>query len=127
MKVVTDNGNRCLHLSNDDASHNVMIEQEIALDPAWKNLIVSVNIRAADFQAGKQQAHDFRLAMTFRDDHGKRIGGWPIVPKLDTNAPWSTRKATLQIPEGAKSVLLQPSIFGAAGNADFDDVTIIPE
>ena len=127
VKIVSEDGNRFLRLTNDEISHTVFVGQTIAVEPGWKAVTISARVRASNFALGKTVANDARVAFNFRDENGEHIGKWPTVPRVQQDTPWVTRTATADVPAGAKSLYVQCTIFYATGTVDFDDVSVVPQ
>ena len=127
VKLITEDGNQFFRLHNDDPAKTVFVDQKINVDPSWKAITVSVRMRATNFKAGKNSAHDARVALAFRDAKDARVGQWPPVPNVKSDSPWTERVITADVPPGATSLYIQLAIFNATGTADFDDIKVVPQ
>jgi tRNA A-37 threonylcarbamoyl transferase component Bud32 len=127
VQILREAGNRFIRLSNDDPAKTVFIDQKIDVDPGWKVVTISARMRATNFKRGKLPSQDARVAIVFKDEADKRVGGWPPVPSLRDDSPWIERVVTADVPAGAKAIYVQLAIFNATGTADFDDVKIVPQ
>jgi hypothetical protein len=127
VQVLEDDGNHFIRLTNKDASKTVFVDQKVNVDPHWKTVTISARIRTSDFKAGKSASQDARVALAFHDQNGTRVGNWPPVPSVKTNSPWTDRVVTADVPEGAKSLIIQLAIFNATGTADFDNIRVVPQ
>jgi tRNA A-37 threonylcarbamoyl transferase component Bud32 len=127
VQILREGGDRFIRLTNDDPAKTVFIDQKIDVDPSWRVVTISARMRASNLKLGKLPSQDARVAIAFKDDADKRVGGWPAVPNLRADSPWVERVATADVPAGAKSLYVQLAIFNATGTADFDDVKIVPQ
>ncbi|HEV7298458.1 MAG TPA: hypothetical protein VGN72_03770 [Tepidisphaeraceae bacterium] len=124
VKTVTEGGNTFLRIDHGNEKTATQLLQTVPLDPAWKRLAVRVKMRANKLEMGDQGWNDARVAFTFVDKQDEMIGTWPQVPHLKADSDWVTLETTNDVPEGAVAVRLSPSMLGAAGTVDFDDLTI---
>jgi len=123
-----ESGNRYLRLTNDDASRVVMADQKIALDPAWKSIKISARLRAHNLKAGSLTYQDARVSGAFQNAAGTKISNWLNGPSLRTDtANWVQRTVTLDIPAGASVLYLELALLNTTGQADFDDVSVVPQ
>ena len=127
VTLMEEGGNHFLRVNNPDAGKLVYFDRKIELDPAWVAVTVSARMRSTGFTSGKGSKQDGRVDVIFRDEHGTRVGGYPTVPCVRGDSPWTVRSATADVPPGAKSLLLQVGIFNSSGTVDFDDITVTPQ
>jgi len=127
VEIKSEGGNHYLRLTNKDVAKTVFVDQKMNVDPHWKTVTVYVRMRAIDFKAGKKPAEDGRVAFSFKDSSGSRVGSWPPVPTVKSDSPWTERVVTADVPEGATSLYIQLAIFNATGTVDFDDIKVIPQ
>lgn len=100
------------------------LSQQIRLDPAWHKLKLTMRLRATGVVVGDAGWKDARLAMTFADGAGKRVGDWPQVFNASGTTGWIACERTYVIPTGAATLTLAPANFGSAGTAEFADVVL---
>lgn len=112
-------GNSSLSLSNYGG-----LTQIIKVDPQWAALRVSARMRVTDVVMGKEGWHDARLAMNFVDDQGNHLDPWPNVFHAQGTSGWVKYDRVFKIPAHAVQLQLAPSMFGASGTADFDDIVV---
>ncbi len=124
VDVVAENGNSFLRLRNTDPAEAATCGQEFALKPEWKKLRLTLRARVQSITPGKEGWHDCRLAITFKNAAGQV---WhKAVPTWKQAAPeWREYQEQIEIPEGADLVGFAPAIFNAAGEADFDDLSVV--
>jgi hypothetical protein len=127
VSFITENGNRFVRLTNKDPNATIYVDQKVPVDPSWAAVSVSVRMRASDFQKGKGQSHDARVAMRFRDASDAPVGNWPPVPYLRESSGWIERTVKIDVPAGAKYLYVQLAVFYSTGTADFDDIRVIPQ
>jgi serine/threonine protein kinase len=125
-QFLTEDGNRFVRLTNDDPAKTVFLDQRIHVEPNWRTVTVSARMRASNFKAGANPAHDGRVAFAFRDANDKRVGNWPPVPCVKEDSGWTERVVTADVPAGATSIYIQLAVFNAIGSVDFDDVKVVP-
>lgn len=100
------------------------INQHIALDPEWLYLRVTMRMRTKDVVQGTEGWHDARLAMSFADRKGQHVDPWPNVFHAQGTTEWTRYERVFKVPPGAAALDLSPSMFGASGQAEFDDIVV---
>lgn len=105
---------------------SALVNTRIPLDPSWSNIIVSAKIRTRNLQRGAESYETASVQTLFFDAGGKQVGGWP--PRLDaTNATgWVAQSQQYEIPAGATVAQVNIGMWNCMGQADFDDVQIVP-
>jgi len=98
--------------------------QNIKLEPSWNELTLSMRMRSTDVVAGKSNWEDARLAMTFENSAGKRVGDWPVVFNVSGTTDWVDCKRVYKVPGGAVNLRLYPAVFAASGKFEIDDLSI---
>jgi hypothetical protein len=75
---------------------------------------------------GSESWHDGRIAMSFLDVHGQRVGPWPNVLHWQGSEPiWRDESREFVIPEGAAQLSLSLSLFSVqSGTLDLDDILV---
>jgi len=99
------------------------VDQNVALDPSWKSIVVSAKMRTSpDFKPGKQATG---VTVTFHDDNRKPVGGFQTPVAVRQAIPnWREDEVTLRVPPGARRIYLQCVIAYTKGTIDFDDVKV---
>jgi beta-galactosidase len=100
------------------------VSQRIRLDPSWYKLGLSLRMRTSGVVVGDAGWKDARLAMTFVDGAGQRVGNWPNVFHASGTTAWTVCERTYAIPKGAAFLQLAPTNYGTAGTADFAAIRI---
>ncbi len=116
-----ENGNHFVRIIDNGAA-----TQTIALQPEWWKIRVSVRVRCRNVKRGKQSWHDARVAMSFVDESGKRVGPWPPVLCWTGTFDWQQRSRDFIIPRGAAKLVLSCAMYSSSGVTDFDDVSVKP-
>ncbi len=98
--------------------------QKIPLDPAWHKLNLTLRLRATDVVTGDEGWQDARLAMTFTDAKGQRVGDWPNVFHASGSTDWLVCERSYVVPKGAAYLMLNPANFGKSGKAEFEGIKI---
>ena len=98
------------------------VTQHVKLDPNWASIRVGCRMRVTEVVPGREGWHDARLAMSFSDAAGKRLDPWPNVFHARGSGDWQAYDRVFKIPVGAARLELSPSMFGASGKAEFDDI-----
>jgi peptidoglycan/xylan/chitin deacetylase (PgdA/CDA1 family) len=98
--------------------------QQIALDPAWRTLRVTLRLRATGVEVGDQDWKTARLAMCFFKADGQKTKGWPNVFMSSGTTGWAVCQRDYAIPEDAVRLEVSAANFGTSGHADFQDIRI---
>jgi hypothetical protein len=88
---------------------------ELALDPAWKTVTVTVDWRLMGFVKGKEGWHTARVLTRFHGADGQPVGDYPPAPELAADSDWTTTNALLPIPAGATALRLEPGMYHCGG------------
>ena len=121
-----ENGNRFLRLRIAKPGSNLSSSRTVRLEPEWGVLRVSCRVRYEGIIQGSEGWHTGRLAMSFKNDKGERVGEWPnVLNWLGSSPDWKQESRDYVIPEGATTLALDLAIFSApAGRLEFDDVKV---
>jgi len=98
--------------------------QDIPVRPDWMKLRLRFRMRAAGVVRGDDGWKNARMAMSFHDASGTRVGPWPDVLWAEGDTPWRTYERVFLIPKGAAYLTLAPSMFGSKGTVEFDDISV---
>ncbi len=100
--------------------------QNVKLEPDWGFLRVSCRVRYRNIVRGAEGWHDGRIAMTFKDAKGQRVGPWPnVLHWAGTSEGWKDESREFLIPEGAVSVDISLALFYVqSGEIDFAEVGV---
>jgi len=119
-RIVRQDDNAWLILEGSQASTN----QTVQLQPDWWELKLTMRMRATKVIQGEEGWQNARLAMSFYNKDGERVGPWPDVFYAVGTTGWIDCRRTYDIPPGADHLILNPANFGAEGNVEFDDIRI---
>ncbi len=120
ITVLQEGGNRWIRLARYGNTGQV-----IPLQPDWWKLRVTCRMRATGVKLGDEGWKDARLAMNFVDESRRHLDPWPDVFHAEGTTGWVSYSAEFRIPSGARFLQIDPSLFGASGTAEFDDVHVI--
>ena len=96
--------------------------QSVSLKPEWGRLHLQLRMRLTDVVSGKEGWQNARLAMSFYNAKGERVGPWPNVVNGTGTTDWVEYEREYRIPRGATELRLNPANFGTAGMVEFDDI-----
>ena len=99
--------------------------QDVKLKPEWWKLKLTMRMRITGVEVGDQSWKDARLAMSFHDAKGKRVGPWPSVFHGTGTTDWVAHSREYAISRGAAGLALNPANFGTTGKVEFDDIRIV--
>ena len=120
MSASRETGNTWLVLEG----NHVSTSQRIKLEPEWWELKLTMRMRVTGVVRGNESWKNARLAMSFHDGKGKRVGEWPNVFNATGTGEWVPCEREYDVPWGAESLVLNPANFGAEGKVEFDDIRI---
>ena len=119
VSLPEENGNRWIRIDRSSVSQNVPLPAD-----AWE-LRLTMRMRATDVVRGKESWQDARLAMSFHNEKGERVGPWPNVFHATGTTDWFDCDRTYRVPTGAVRLTLGASVFGPQGVVEFDDIRIV--
>lgn len=122
-----EDGNHFLRLRPVKPGESVVASRNLPLEPDWGFLRISCRVRYRNIVMGVEGWHDGRIAMTFKDVQGQRVGSWPPVLHWSGSCEnWKQESKEFYIPEGAVSVDISLALFQVqSGEIDFDDVSVM--
>jgi hypothetical protein len=129
VALVSEDGNTFLRLLEPT---QVLHKSMIAIVPGWKKLRVSCRMRLAQFAANPAISYgNARLANSFLLPDGKRSYLGIVQLTADTDPAkdggWVKLETVAEIPAGALQFEVACGNFGKAGQAEFDDITVVAE
>jgi beta-galactosidase len=124
-QVGEEAGQHFVRLNNTDPGRNADFGTVVALDPSWRRVVVTANVRVSDLKTGKETYHDARIAYHFLNAEGQRVGPWPAVSafKKDTDG-WTEAQSIALVPLEAVAINLRPSLIRATGTFDIADLQV---
>ncbi|HEY0074737.1 MAG TPA: hypothetical protein VGB77_11585, partial [Abditibacteriaceae bacterium] len=123
-QVVEENGEKFLRLTNQSANRFVGASIDLALPRDWASVKVRARVRIKDFVAGPQSWNIAKIGVVAIDELGQRVGPILDEPKLTADADWAVQETTNVLPPGTVGLRIEPSMLGAKGTFDVDDLQI---
>ncbi|MFH2033575.1 MAG: hypothetical protein ABIJ26_02575, partial [Candidatus Margulisiibacteriota bacterium] len=97
--------------------------QSVPLDGGKVNKIkISGYIKANNIVPGDKNWQKARINLEFKDNKGKRIGGWPIVTEFEGTFEWKYVEKTFAVPADTSRVDVFCGLLECKGEAWFDGV-----
>ena len=119
LSVATENGNSWLVADGGNTSTS----RQVPIKPEYYKLKMTARMRVTDVELGAQSWNTARLAMSFHDKDGKRVGAWPDVIHALGTSDWVNYEKEYEVPAGAESLHVNPGNLGKSGKVEFDDIT----
>ena len=105
------------------ASH---LLQGLALDGSVISRIrLSGRVRTEDVKAGQRPEQVPTIAITFYDELRRELGTYWTNAHRGTRG-WKSSSRVFQVPPQTREAIVRIGLFGATGQADFDDIAIEP-
>ena len=124
IKVADEGSNHYLVLVSDDPKIGASVTQGIKVQPGqWYEC--TGRIRVKSITPGEKNFQNARVQLSWKDTADKDVTPWPpsashVTPTDD----WVPFDLFLRAPIGAVKLNVAPAIFGATGEAAFDDLTV---
>ncbi|MBV9467629.1 MAG: hypothetical protein JOZ57_00110, partial [Abitibacteriaceae bacterium] len=125
IQWLTENGNHYMHISRDNPHEGHIIGNKLILDPSWKKLKILARMRVQNLKVGTEEWQNARLSLRYEDATGKTVDYAPPL-EFKTDSAWVTRKLITAIPNGTHHLVIEPGVYGPAGELDIDDIVIVP-
>ena len=124
---LAEGGNRLLRLQAARSGQSVSVGRSFPVQPAWGVVRVSCRARWRNIVRGPEGWHDGRIAMSWHNPQGTRVGEWPnVLHWTGTSDGWRTESRDYMIPEGATELRISLSLFSVvSGTLDLDDLHVI--
>lgn len=103
-------------------ARNAGLSQVIELKPEYAHLELDFWMKTTNVVQGEESWHTARLAMSFQDNDGKRVGEWPNVFGWVGTSAWRHCVRRYIIPKGATKLSFNASLFGVSGLAEFKNI-----
>jgi protein-L-isoaspartate(D-aspartate) O-methyltransferase len=124
VKRLVENGNAMAHFENETAGLGSHLLQGIAIDGTEVSTIrLSTRVRTQDVVKGPDSDSWPMVAISYYDSSRRDLGMVSMGPYRGTR-DWQTDSRVLRVPLAAKEAIIRIGLFGATGQADFDDVKI---
>ncbi len=114
-RIEEDTDGRRLVLEGAGAAVNF----RIPLEPDVAHIRLRAEMKVTDVQQGRESWQTGRLAMSFHDRNGERIGPWPNVYGFVGTTEWIQCDREYSVPEGAAWLYLSPCNLGESGRVEF--------
>jgi endoglucanase len=114
--------NRFLRINVDESNKMLSVYRRIYLKKPIDALNLSYKVRYRNLKPGKANWHDGRVALNFKGDKDKKLGGTVAGSFRGDQAEWKSIKKDFLVPKGTRYIELMPAVFKAkSGQIDFDD------
>ncbi|MET0261662.1 MAG: cellulase family glycosylhydrolase [Rariglobus sp.] len=125
--IHAEDGNHFLRIQFTGPDRLLSVYRAFPLDPSHQAFEFSFRARFADIQHGKEQWHDGRIILDFKDAAGNRLAS-PSPPYFKkTSKGWIEKTLEFTVPAGAVRLEIMPALFNVkAGTLDLDDFKLIP-
>ena len=124
LKIVEENGNKFLRLTNNNPNASVGGVGRFQLPPEWKAFRLRAKMRAKNLKIGDKFWESARVTLKTTDTEGERAGGYLDVVQLRADSDWKIVETVNPIAKEAKIVEIEPGILGSTGIVDIDDIEI---
>jgi protein-L-isoaspartate(D-aspartate) O-methyltransferase len=122
--VLAGHGYRCLTFANRQPGRSAGAMQGMAVDGRRiQSLDVSAWIRCQQAQSGKTPTQLPRISLTFLDDNQQPITEEALGP-WDGTFAWRQVRSEVLVPPQTRMALIAIGLFGAVGEASFDDIEL---
>lgn len=122
----TPEGTACLGFSNADVGRSAQALQAVGIDGEQvTDLEIGYSVRLENVVPGSSPEQAANLNITFFDADRTPIGQGEM-PAGQGSAPWTRRHLRLKVPRSARLAVVAIGLFGATGQARFDQVELHP-
>ncbi len=126
VQWLEEDGNHFLRL-HADPDRMLTVYRRVYLDPAKVQACeLTFRYRVNDLKRGKENWHDGRLILDFKDAGGKKLKPSPGHPSFKGSTDgWQAKTVEFVVPEKTQYLEIMPAMFKAAsGSYDIDDVVL---
>ncbi len=123
-----EGGNHFIRQTAAGTDKMVLLYRSVSLPEDAQAFKLSFRVRFDGVKPGKQNWHDARVMIDFKDASGRKLPGGPAHPSFKGSCDgWQTRVLGLTPPPGATTLEIMPTLFqAAAGTFDIDDLELTP-
>ncbi len=100
------------------------VNQEIDIPSETESVILTMKMKSDGIVKGGESWHDGRMAMSFHDSAGKRVGPWPNVFSAEGTSAWVDCERIYEVPVGASTLKLNGYMMGKEGTISFADISV---
>ena len=122
---------RSARIEKDAAGNRLVLEGagtsvslRIPLKPEYGQLKLSMKMKVTNVTLGKESWQTGRLAMSFHNAAGARIGAWPEVFGMVGTKDWQTCERLFPVPPEAVSLSFNPCNLGTTGTVEFRGISL---
>ncbi len=120
-------GTHFVRFSSDQPGQKAHLLQGFAIDGSIVGkLRLSASIRVEDVLVGPHPDDLPVIALTFHDEVRRELGTRILGPFRGTRN-WQNLDKEIEVPKETREAILRIGLFGATGEADFDNIMIHPE
>lgn len=124
-RVLEENGNHFLRLTNTDPKAFVLATSQMKIAPNLKLVKVRLRMRTRDLQPGAGAWETAHLEIITFQGADKALG-YNLIAPPPGSVDWRTVELIVRVPDGATAIQLAPALMRTTGTADFDDIQLIP-
>jgi protein-L-isoaspartate(D-aspartate) O-methyltransferase len=115
-------GTHCLVFRNREPGQAAHLMQGFAIDGSRVGeLELSAFVRRRNVEPGRTRTELPMAAVSFYDENRKDLGAWVIGP-FQGSSEWEKAAKTIQVPQQAREGIVRIGLFGATGEAAFDNI-----
>jgi protein-L-isoaspartate(D-aspartate) O-methyltransferase len=119
-------GKHYVKFANKDRGRASHLLQGLAIDGRQiVGLHLSARVKTENVVRGRDHRELPMVAITFYDESRGERGTWWLGP-WEGSEPWHQSTKAVRVPQEAREIILRIGLFGATGEACFDEVTIQP-
>ncbi len=119
--------NHFLRLRASQPARTLVVYRVVKLRPEDEAYSLRFRVRYSGLKRGKENWHDGRIILDFKDALGKKLKSGVAPPSFtgDSNG-WLERQLTFLKPDVARTFEIMPALFWPeAGTLDLDDITLV--
>jgi RNA polymerase sigma factor (sigma-70 family) len=122
-RVQAKDGKNWLAITNAIPNNWGTVRYVLPIQPDWKRLRLVAQLKAKNLKPVGDWWNTARLDFNFHDNQN-RIVGYGRGLNLYKSGGWLTLDKTVQVPEGATRLALEPGLFGATGELLIDNISV---
>lgn len=124
LRWVNDVGQRMVRFENETPGLGAHLLQGIAIDGTLVRMIrLAGRVRVRDVQKGPDSDSLPMIAISYYDSMRKSLGTVSLGPYRGSR-DWKSDSRLIRVPATAREAIVRIGLFGATGQADFDDIEI---
>jgi hypothetical protein len=121
--IVSEDGNHFARLQQDQKKLT-LIQRDVAIPKGVEEVEVSADMRGKNIDAAEGWGKNPRLMFFFLDSSGKVTGGYKGPELKSDSDEWVRLQQTIQVPEDAARIVVQPGLYSTSGTLDVDNVSV---